>query len=81
MMKDSITSILASVAIVILILIGFNQERSLPRWVQVDCSECEGAGFVIYGNDHFFVVNKIVEPGKYDCPMCNGSGKLYRQNP
>jgi len=46
------------------------------RWVEVDCSECEGIGKVTYDEKHWMVTNKMCEAGTYKCSICQGSGKL-----
>lgn len=47
-------------------------------WVPVDCSDCNGTGKVVYDKDHWFVVNRIEEPGEYSCGICRGTGKVYK---
>jgi DnaJ-class molecular chaperone len=60
-------------------LAGCSASKIEDTWQEEDCSECSGIGQVVYDEDHFFVVNGIEDAGTYQCPMCNGSGKLMVQ--
>lgn len=46
---------------------------------EIACEECKGTGKVVYGKDHWIVINNIDEAGVYLCPMCEGTGKLYEE--
>ena len=53
-------------------------ETPRPSTIEVKCSECDGKGKVIYGPDH--PITKMgFKQGTYNCPMCDGSGKLYNE--
>lgn len=50
---------------------------SVNDWAEVECSECNGDGKVIYQADHWLVRNSLAEAGvDYQCSMCQGSGVL-----
>lgn len=52
--------------------------KAKPSAIEVKCSECDGKGKVTYGPDHP-IVKMGFEQGTFDCPMCDGEGKLYRE--
>jgi hypothetical protein len=41
----------------------------------IDCPECDGYGKVYYGPEHP-IVKMGFDVGEYNCPMCEGGGKL-----
>lgn len=44
---------------------------------RVDCGECGGIGFVVYGPEDPLVKMAMFMPGEqYNCPMCGGCGWL-----
>lgn len=74
-------------AVVLVLLLLFGCSKPLPvdplvekGWTEVECSECGGKGFVVYGSDHEFVKLELATAGeKYTCSICGGSGKLLEQ--
>lgn len=53
------------------------KSQSQMEWHEVDCSECQGKGFVEYEADHEFCKLGLAVPNtKYKCSMCSGDKKV-----